>query len=105
ISDKTNVEQLNSGQVGFVVLKQTPFYAESGGQVADKGIIKSETGVAQIIDVQKAPNGQHLHKIEIVEGYLSLNQEVVASVDETLRKSTVKNHTATHLLHRALKDV
>ncbi|MGM8214203.1 alanine--tRNA ligase [Bacillaceae bacterium W0354] len=105
INNKTKVEQVESGNVAFTILKKTPFYAESGGQVADQGIIQSQTGKAKIIDVQKAPNGQHLHQIEVIEGALIVNQDIKAVVDKDSRKQTIKNHTATHLLHQALKDV
>ncbi|MFV8826824.1 alanine--tRNA ligase [Alkalihalobacterium sp. APHAB7] len=88
-----------------VILDVTPFYAESGGQVADKGVLTGNGFVAHVEDVQKAPNGQNLHFVKVVEGTLKKGAKVEAVVLETNRNGIVKNHTATHLLHRALKDV
>ncbi|MGP4071429.1 alanine--tRNA ligase [Piscibacillus sp. B03] len=99
------VEELNVGETGYIILKETPFYAESGGQIADKGLIQTDTGRAQVIDVQKAPNGQNLHQIEIEDGTLYVEQVANASVYRQFRNQIIKNHTATHLLHQALKDV
>ncbi len=89
---------------GQVILTNTPFYAESGGQAADRGTLVGPSGRAVVIDVIKAPNGQHLHTVE-VEGELNAGDELVATVDVTARLAITKNHTATHLLHQALKDV
>ncbi|MET3682502.1 alanyl-tRNA synthetase [Alkalibacillus flavidus] len=105
VKDQAMTSNLQAGDEATIVLADTPFYAESGGQIADKGVIKSETGVAHVKDVQKGPNGQNLHQIDVTEGTLTLQQSVEAEVNEYDRKQTVKNHTATHLLHQALKDV
>ncbi|MDQ0205437.1 alanine--tRNA ligase [Alkalicoccobacillus murimartini] len=99
------VEEAQAGEEAQLLLDRTPFYAESGGQVADGGIIRSEQGVARVIDVKKAPNGQHLHTIKVEEGTLNNKSEVEAKVENTERSGTIKNHTATHILHQALKDV
>ncbi len=104
IKDKEVVDEATAGDVVKVIVDQTPFYAESGGQVADKGSMRAEGVVVQVEDVQKAPNGQNLHTVRIVEGTLSKGMTVRSTVEETERIGTVKNHTATHLLHRALKD-
>ena len=98
-------EKLHEGTTGTIILQETPFYAESGGQIADVGWIYTEQAKAKVIDVQKAPNGQHLHQVEIITGTLSVNESVTATIDHELRKQLVKNHTATHLLHQALQDV
>lgn len=99
------VDLLAEGDEGQVILDLTPFYAESGGQVADQGTIIGE-GVELIVsDVQKAPNGQNLHTVTVKKGTLRNGHEVIAQVDAEKRAATVKNHTATHLLHQALKDV
>ncbi|MBO1915243.1 alanine--tRNA ligase, partial [Microvirga sp. 3-52] len=87
------------------ILDHTPFYAESGGQVADKGTISNESFVADITEVHKAPNGQNLHTAIIRSGELSVGTNVIAKVDANARKLIIKNHTATHLLHKALKQV
>ena len=89
---------------GQVILDVTPFYAESGGQVADTGIMSAKGAQVEVLDVIKAPNGQHLHTVK-VEGTLALNDEVEAQVNVNNRLALTKNHTATHLLHQALKDV
>ncbi|WP_110111437.1 alanine--tRNA ligase [Bacillus sp. CGMCC 1.16541] len=99
------VEEAHAGQEVQVILKETPFYAESGGQTADRGTIQNGTTKTTVKDVQKAPNGQHLHTVEIVEGTLSKGETYTAQIHQEKRSHIVKNHTATHLLHQALKDV
>lgn len=99
------VETASEGDEIQFILNRTPFYAESGGQVADLGTISSETFFADVKDVQKAPNGQNLHTAVVRSGEIKTGAVVTAEVEENARKLTVKNHTATHLLHRALKDV
>ncbi|WP_066194290.1 alanine--tRNA ligase [Gracilibacillus timonensis] len=105
VVDKELAEEAVSGVEALVILKATPFYAESGGQIADKGTLTCETGVAEVLDVQKAPNGQNLHRILVKEGKLVKGQDIQATVDGRSRQFIIKNHTATHLLHQALKDV
>lgn len=88
-----------------LVLETTPFYATSGGQVADQGLIYNDKFSARVVDVSKLPNGQFLHKIEWVsEGELREGAPVIAKVDEELRARTAYNHSATHLLFKALRD-
>ena len=89
---------------GQVILDITPFYAESGGQVADTGLMTATNATVEVLDVIKAPNGQHLHTVN-VNGTLSLNDAVTSQVTVNARLALTKNHTATHLLHQALKDV
>jgi alanyl-tRNA synthetase len=98
-------DKASKGEEIQFILDQTPFYAESGGQIADKGTLLSETVKVDVLDVQKAPNGQNLHRAIVVEGELITNSTVTATVHEDNRSSIIKNHTATHLLHQALKDV
>ncbi|MEN8701107.1 alanine--tRNA ligase [Bacillus infantis] len=98
-------EAAGAGEEVQLILDQTPFYAESGGQIADKGVLEGE-GVKVIIkDVQKAPNGQNLHSAVVESGILETGAGVTAKVDPDSRNKVIKNHTATHLLHQALKDV
>ncbi|MFD0943514.1 alanine--tRNA ligase [Savagea faecisuis] len=104
IQNGERVERIDSGEAQLVLV-ETPFYAESGGQIADAGTIQAETGKVAVRDVQKAPNGQNLHQVEVVEGTLAVGETVTATVTRDLRKATIKNHTATHLLHKALKEV
>ncbi|NEU31583.1 alanine--tRNA ligase [bacterium LRH843] len=105
IKDGEQVSEARAGDKVQLVLNETPFYAESGGQVADKGILRADELLAEVTDVSKAPNGQHLHRVTVIEGVLSEGAPVTSIVRETERISIVKNHTATHLLHQALKDV
>ncbi|WP_163970086.1 alanine--tRNA ligase [Oceanobacillus halotolerans] len=105
IRDKEQLETAKTGEEVSVLLAETPFYAESGGQVADHGWIKTKHASGFVKDVQKSPNGQHVHQLQVVEGTFHINDEVEVLVDEQLRTLTMKNHTATHLLHQALKDV
>lgn len=105
IKDGEFNDELNLGDEAYVVLTKTPFYAESGGQTADIGFIKNKSFEAEVLDVQKAPKGQHLHQIKVLSGKITRGDKVSALVDVNSRVGIVKNHTATHLLHQALKDV
>ncbi|MGU7961526.1 alanine--tRNA ligase [Streptococcus suis] len=105
IADNERTEAVSEGQA-LLVFDQTPFYAEMGGQVADRGVIKNASGdvVATVVDVQKAPNGQPLHTVEL-SASISLGQTYKLEIDTNRRRSVEKNHTATHLLHAALHNV
>ncbi|USK96077.1 alanine--tRNA ligase [Bacillus tropicus] len=98
-------DSLQTGEEGQLMLDVTPFYAESGGQIADRGYLLADGVKVLVKDVQKAPNGQNLHKVVVEEGTLTKDAAVKAIIDTKNRSSVVKNHTATHLLHQALKDV
>lgn len=98
-------DSLQAGEEGQLMLDVTPFYAESGGQIADRGYLLADGVKVLVKDVQKAPNGQNLHKVVVEEGTLTKEAAVKALIDTKNRSSVVKNHTATHLLHQALKDV
>ncbi|HDR8126572.1 TPA: alanine--tRNA ligase [Bacillus cereus] len=98
-------DSLQAGEEGQLMLDVTPFYAESGGQIADRGYLLADGVKVLVKDVQKAPNGQNLHKVVVEEGTLTKDAAVKAIIDTKNRSSVVKNHTATHLLHQALKDV
>ena len=97
-------EEVGDGQTCTLILEETPFYAESGGQVADKGWIVSPKARLRVEDVQKGPRGEHLHTVRVEEGILRLGDRVEATIDPD-RDDIRKNHTATHLLHKALKEV
>ncbi|MEK4555019.1 alanine--tRNA ligase [Jeotgalicoccus sp. FSL K6-3177] len=88
-----------------VIFAETPFYAESGGQIADTGIISNEGGTAEVDYVYKAPNGQNVHVIRVTEGKLTTCETYKLAVNREKRSFVMKNHTATHLMHQALKDV
>ncbi|MFD2704026.1 alanine--tRNA ligase [Salibacterium lacus] len=105
VHDKEVIDTISEGMTAHVILDQTPFYAESGGQVADKGVLYHNEATADVVDVQKAPNGQNLHTITVTKGSFGTGADVDAVVEERSRVDIVKNHTATHLLHQALKDV
>ncbi|MGY0009611.1 alanine--tRNA ligase [Bacillus anthracis] len=98
-------DSLQVGEEGQLMLDVTPFYAESGGQIADRGYLLADGVKVLVKDVQKAPNGQNLHQVVVEEGTLTKDAAVKAIIDTKNRSSVVKNHTATHLLHQALKDV
>ncbi|MEW4306622.1 alanine--tRNA ligase [Rossellomorea marisflavi] len=95
----------DKGQELQFILDETPFYAESGGQIGDKGYLFADGVKVFVRDVKKAPNGQNLHSGIVEEGSLLKGTEVKAIVSRESRKKVEKNHTATHLLHQALKDV
>ena len=104
LQDNQIVDRLEEGQAGVVVLDQTPFYAESGGQVGDRGELASDTGAFSIDDTQKQGNA-HIHLGKVSRGSLQTGQQVLAQVDPITRINTVRNHSATHLLHAALREV
>ncbi|MDD3112845.1 MAG: alanine--tRNA ligase [Candidatus Izemoplasmatales bacterium] len=87
-----------------LVLEKTPFYATSGGQVADTGVIYNDRFSVKVTDVSKLPNGQYLHHFETLEGYPEAFELVIAKVDEIRRKQITAHHSATHLLFKALRD-
>lgn len=99
------VNRVLAGETAQIILSQTSFYAESGGQVGDTGQVTSATMKARVLDTKKAPNGQPLHTIEVIDGTLELHEQVTTTVETQTRLATIKNHTATHLLHKALKEV
>lgn len=99
------VESVESGETVYFTLKATPFYAVSGGQVADEGTVGNDHFEIAVSEVTKAPNGQNLHKGIVQFGQASVGAEVDASVNKEDRRAIQKNHSATHLLHAALKEV
>ena len=102
--DGQAVDSLSDGEQGVVVLDQTPFYAESGGQVGDNGFLESAGVRFDVRDTTKA-GGAHLHHGVVVRGSLSVGTSVKAVVDADVRQATKLNHSATHLLHAALRQV
>jgi alanyl-tRNA synthetase len=105
LKDGVMVEKATMGEEIQFILDQTPFYAESGGQIADRGTLLANGLKVDVLDVQKAPNGQNLHRAKVVEGELNVNAAVTATINEETRAKVIKNHSATHLMHQALKDV
>lgn len=104
VKGNERAENASEGEKVQIILDRTPFYAESGGQVADQGRITSDSGSLLVEDVQKAPNGQNLHICTVEKGRIQIGDRVQAVIDAEKRLSAQKNHTATHLLHQALKD-
>ncbi|MGD7009802.1 alanine--tRNA ligase [Metabacillus sp. 84] len=98
-------DEASEGDEIQLILVQTPFYAESGGQIADEGTISNDRFTVRVKDVKKAPNGQNLHRAIVEKGTIHKHDKAAAAVDRRIREGVVKNHTATHLLHQALKDV
>ncbi|XJS09785.1 alanine--tRNA ligase [Aerococcaceae bacterium WGS1372] len=106
VKDDQLVDQLAIYDEGWVFFNRSPFYAEMGGQVADKGGIYDGTEmIAEVSDVQKAPNGQYMHKIKPLSMPLNVGQSYTLEIDARSRLKINQNHTATHLLHKALKTV
>ncbi|MEE8484208.1 MAG: alanine--tRNA ligase [Nitrospinota bacterium] len=98
-------DSISKGQKSEVILDKTPFYAESGGQAGDRGTIVSETGSAKVVDTKKVTKDIYAHLVEVTDGEIKTNQKVSASVNADERASTVRNHSATHLLQAALRQV
>lgn len=102
------INSLTAGETGLALLKQTPFYAEGGGQVGDQGFIKTNIGLAKVLNCTKH-NDVYLHHIEIVSGQLksneSANETAQCKVETSVRRQTASNHSATHLMHAALRKV
>lgn len=99
------VSEISEGEEGAIFLKQTPFYAESGGQVGDIGYIENESFSSIVLDTQYSRDESIVHFIKVENGKISIKDRVCARVDEKRRRNIEKNHSATHLLHKALKDV
>ena len=99
------VDSLNEGDEGLIILGETPFYAESGGQVGDTGLLFNSDAQIKVMDTFAPVPGVILHKSRIEKGKVSVGDNVTAMVDEQRRDATRRNHTATHLVHAALKEV
>lgn len=99
------VDRAEEGQQIEVFLNRTPFYAESGGQVGDRGTIRTETGILDVADTQLAIQGVHGHRGTIKAGYIQVGQDAQTSIETQRRERVRKNHTGTHLLHWALREV
>lgn len=102
--DQDRVERLEAGQTGWIYASRTPFYPEGGGQVGDQGMLATASGSARVRDTLKA-GGAIWHWAEVTEGYLQTGQWARWSVDRDRREGAMRNHTGTHLLHAALREV
>jgi alanyl-tRNA synthetase len=103
--DGSPVKSLNEGDVGVVVLDDTPFYAESGGQIGDSGELKSANGIFEVEDTQKIQAAVFGHHGVLKTGTLSVGDALTAKVNLQARHATMRNHSATHLMHKALREV
>jgi alanyl-tRNA synthetase len=103
--DRQEVQSLAAGQDGFVALAETPFYLEAGGQVSDVGTIAGPRGEARVNAVVRTGSWPRLHGVHVTQGELTRRDIVTADVTSALRDATRRNHTATHLLHAALRQV
>jgi len=103
--DGAPVAELQEGDIGVVVLDNTPFYAESGGQVGDRGELRGSAGIFAVEDTQKIQAAVFGHHGVVKTGSLSVGQELVARVDGEARASTQRNHSVTHLMHKVLREV
>src|SRR6266446_534868 len=105
IVEGVEVDSISAPQEALVVLDKTPFYAESGGQIGDRGDLSGSMGVFQVQDTRRPIKGLIVHYGHISEGYMRVGDEVQANVNAQRREDTMRNHSATHLLHKALRDI
>jgi alanyl-tRNA synthetase len=105
LADGAEVESISAPQRALVILDSTPFYAESGGQIGDRGELSGPVGLFDVQDTRKPIKGLIVHYGSLNEGYLHVGDEVQANVIEQRRADTIRNHSATHLLHKALRDL
>ncbi len=103
VVENAEIESIGKGGVACIVVNQTPFYAESGGQIGDDGTVKWENGCARVIDTQKTPSGLFIHQIVVEIGTLKKGQDVQLQINVARRLRLRANHSATHLLHEALR--
>ncbi len=99
------VNTINEGQSGIIVLDKTPFYAEGGGQTGDSGEFTADEMLAKVTDTHKFNNGIYLHDTNLVKGSISVGDTITAKVNDDQRKNTAKNHTCTHILHKVLREI
>ncbi|HEY7349615.1 MAG TPA: alanine--tRNA ligase [Ktedonobacterales bacterium] len=105
IAENTLQDTISAPQIAAVALDQTPFYAESGGQIGDRGTLSSPTGIFEVLDTRRPVPNLIVHYGRMIEGHLRVGSEARAEVNVLRREDTIRNHSATHLLHRALKEV
>ncbi|MEM9072158.1 MAG: alanine--tRNA ligase [Myxococcota bacterium] len=105
VASGDRVEEVQGEDVFEIVVPETPFYAEKGGQVGDRGVIRGPSGVFSVEDTQTPVDGMVVHRGRLTEGSLKVGDEVALEVDHGLRSATRRNHSATHLLHWALREI
>lgn len=99
------LDKANCGEDLYIVVSETPFYAEMGGQAGDIGTIKTDTGVIEVFDTRKIVGGKFAHHARVIEGYVQKGQKASFVVDKAVRMDVSRNHSATHLLQKALREV
>ena len=104
VSDGEKVLSISEGKSGIVVLDKTPFYGEGGGQAGDYGKLCGDIMQTNVSDTKKTPDGKYYHIVEVKEGHISVGDKVSAEVDSDNRRAIQRNHSATHLLHKALQN-
>ena len=105
VVENEQAEELMPGVEGIVVLDKTPFYAEMGGQVADHGVLSGDNCALRVLDVKKTPKGYFVHTCVLENGYVRVGDTLTAQVDKEYRWAIARNHTATHLMQAALREV
>ncbi len=105
VSNNEVSKEISAGETGIIVTKATPFYAEMGGQTGDSGEITSKDASARVISTKKTDDGTYLHEVEVLNGTFKLSDSVKLSVNKSRRMSICRNHTATHILDKALREV
>ncbi|MGI8789042.1 MAG: alanine--tRNA ligase, partial [Pyrinomonadaceae bacterium] len=105
VKDDQQINELKEGEEGLIVLSDTPFYAESGGQVGDTGFLTTENSKIKVLDTFAPVKDLILHKSKVEKGVVKVGDELTATVDAEKRDATRRNHTATHLVHAALREV
>lgn len=103
--DNEAVDELHEGEEGIVVLDNTPFYAESGGQIGDSGVITAVSGRFEVVDTQKIKAAVFGQYGKVAAGSLKVGEDVTAAIDSDIRAANMRNHSATHLMHAALQEV
>jgi len=103
--DESNVGSLNTGEEAIVILDETPFYGESGGQIGDIGFFENDQFNGKVEDTQKSKEGHSLHKVKALKGTLKVGDKIVATIDVERRDAIRRNHSVTHILHKSLKEV
>lgn len=104
LNENREVESLTASQCGMLILKETPFYGESGGQIGDTGLLSAHGVKARVYDTKKIA-GLHVHLVEIIEGSINKTTQLEGMIDWERRQAIMRNHSATHLLHAALRKI
>ncbi len=105
IKENKEQESLSEGEIGELILKRTPFYPEGGGQIGDTGIVETDRALFRVENTEKPVEGIIVHKGKVLKGFLKQGDRVIARIDRERREDIMRNHTATHLLHAALRSV